>query len=270
MIDKEGNFVDEDGNRSASPHQSTRNGNGSGLNGRDASAASLGLGKDGLGNGTKSAKSLKNNGGEYNNPYANQGDTDPSAAFEDARRFKKMKADFEERIAALEALTQKHTAKHDLTDNNVADHEVRISSLENALKMMQSMQRRSGTPDSAPGMDADKSNEVIQAINDIAENIRKECDKKFAPLNSFGSGGNDKQLDGLYRRVQNLEKSLGEVNENLDEKGQLIEHNRKTIAKNTRDIEELKKRGLSGGASAESLGEVVSLPKLEALAGTVT
>src|SRR6056300_1388104 len=50
----------------------------------------------------------------------------------------------------------------------------------------------------------------------------------------------------------------------------MIDHNRKTGVKHQKDIDELKKRAIGGGGESEgALSESMSLPKLEAMAGSV-
>ena len=153
-----------------------------------------------------------------------------------------------------------------IVSERLVDHEERITALENAVKLLQTFKAPSSN---TPGMDADRSAEVIAAINDIAENIRKESDKKYAPIDALQNQSNGKEHDGLYRRVQNLEKSVGEINTDLDEKAQLIDHNRKIGVKHGKEIDELKKRALGGGGDGKE-SNAMSLPKLEAMAGNVT
>lgn len=67
------------------------------------------------------------------------------------------------------------------------------------MKLLKSMQ---GIP-TPKGEDytigQDKADAVFAAINDLAEDLRKECDRKYAPKGD--TGGSGKEHDGLYKRV---------------------------------------------------------------------
>lgn len=89
-----------------------------------------------------------------------------------------------------------------LDDGHIKQHDDRITDLENALKLMNRMKRREGTPDSGSGLDQEKSDDIIAALNDIANDIRKECEKKYAPIEALSSSRQEfESHDGLYRRV---------------------------------------------------------------------
>lgn len=68
---------------------------------------------------------------------------------------------------------------------------------------------------------------------------------------------------------------MDDLRENLDEKANLIEANRKTGVKNTREIDELKKKAANGGLAGADVGDKNSgdsgtLSKLDGLTKDLT
>ena len=71
---------------------------------------------------------------------------------------------------------------------------------------------------SGPDMGEDKINMILNAINEISDNVKSDIDKKledFVRQNSFDDVA--KEQGGLFRRVQNLEKDARKADEQLAE-----------------------------------------------------
>lgn len=88
---------------------------------------------------------------------------------------------------------------------------------------------------------------LLNAINEITDNVKADTEKKledFVRRNAFDDL--IKENAGLFRRVQNLEKSRDEMDETLTENKEKIDTNRKSAQRNAKDIEILKKQLASG------------------------
>ena len=88
---------------------------------------------------------------------------------------------------------------------------------------------------------------LLNAINEITDNVKADTEKKledFVRKNTFDDLV--KENSGLFRRVQNLEKSRDEMEETLTENKEKIDNNRKSCQRNAKDIENLKKQLASG------------------------
>lgn len=88
----------------------------------------------------------------------------------------------------------------------------------------------------------DNTSQLLEAIKDIADNIRDECDKKYALKGaSLGDGSSGGNYDGLEKRVTNLERDNLENKDKIDSAFTRIDANQKGVHKNAEDIKKLQR-----------------------------
>ncbi len=119
-----------------------------------------------------------------------------------------------------------------IANEKLEDHETRLRKIENKDRLVAA---------SGAGMDGDQIELILKAIddsqNELSEKINKQLEE-FASKDKFDELMGE--VDGLLKRVQNLDRAHSLNNEKIEDQESKIEGGKKIAARHTSDIEQLK------------------------------